>query len=263
MATPVPLWGTITGISPPARKLAVSPDMAIRFGSARMVAWFWVASRSMSMSRPRTAATPSSCASSGPRARSRCWSRVRTPDGEINVEIIDASLAEEMERIYRTDLTTLLTLPDPGSDPVLDPSVDPMAGEYGGGTTTFQCLWMGVPVITFAGDTPVSRASASVLQAVGLGDLVGAARSVGALHLLDRRLAAHDHRAAARHQRRPCGGPARGSSRPHPAPRRGARRGDGRSERRRAAARPPGRRPVHRCRRSASARPLHRSSVRC
>ena len=38
-------------------------------------------------------------------------------------------------RLYRTDLTTLLTLPDPGSDPVLDPFVDPMAGEYGGGTT--------------------------------------------------------------------------------------------------------------------------------
>ena len=43
--------------------------------------------------------------------------------------------ADTSGRLYRTDLTTLLTLPDPGSDPVLDPSVDPLAGEYGGGTT--------------------------------------------------------------------------------------------------------------------------------
>src|SRR5712671_4228516 len=50
--TRVPPCGTISGISPPARKLAVSPDMAIRLGSARMVAWLWVARKSIRVLSP-------------------------------------------------------------------------------------------------------------------------------------------------------------------------------------------------------------------
>jgi len=50
-----PACGAITGISPPARKLADSPDIAIRLGSARIVASFWVASRSISDVRPLSA----------------------------------------------------------------------------------------------------------------------------------------------------------------------------------------------------------------
>jgi predicted O-linked N-acetylglucosamine transferase (SPINDLY family) len=38
---------------------------------------------------------------------------------------------------------------------------------YSGGTTTCDALWMGVPVITLAGDRPFSRTSASVLHAAG------------------------------------------------------------------------------------------------
>jgi predicted O-linked N-acetylglucosamine transferase (SPINDLY family) len=38
---------------------------------------------------------------------------------------------------------------------------------YSGGTTTCDALWMGVPVVTLAGDRPFSRTSASVLQAAG------------------------------------------------------------------------------------------------
>src|SRR5260370_12126206 len=41
-----PPCGTRIGISPPARKLAVSPDIATRFGSARIVAWLLVARKS-------------------------------------------------------------------------------------------------------------------------------------------------------------------------------------------------------------------------
>jgi predicted O-linked N-acetylglucosamine transferase (SPINDLY family) len=40
---------------------------------------------------------------------------------------------------------------------------------YGGGTTTFDTLWMGVPVVATIGDTPVSRSAASILAALGLG----------------------------------------------------------------------------------------------
>jgi protein O-GlcNAc transferase len=43
---------------------------------------------------------------------------------------------------------------------------------YGGGTTTFDALWMGVPVVTAVGDLPVSRSAASVLSALGMDEWI-------------------------------------------------------------------------------------------
>jgi predicted O-linked N-acetylglucosamine transferase (SPINDLY family) len=43
---------------------------------------------------------------------------------------------------------------------------------YNGHTTTCDALWMGVPVVSLAGSTHVSRAGLSVLSTVGLEDLV-------------------------------------------------------------------------------------------
>jgi predicted O-linked N-acetylglucosamine transferase (SPINDLY family) len=43
---------------------------------------------------------------------------------------------------------------------------------YGGGTTTFDALWMGVPVLARSGERSVERSAASILGALGLEDWV-------------------------------------------------------------------------------------------
>lgn len=52
----------------------------------------------------------------------------------------------------------------------VDIALDPFP--FNGSTATFESLWMGVPVITLAGDRMVARWAASILSKVGLTDLV-------------------------------------------------------------------------------------------
>jgi predicted O-linked N-acetylglucosamine transferase (SPINDLY family) len=52
----------------------------------------------------------------------------------------------------------------------IDVALDPHP--YCGGTTTCDALWMGVPVVSLAGRTAVSRAGATLLSNVGLAHLV-------------------------------------------------------------------------------------------
>ena len=54
----------------------------------------------------------------------------------------------------------------------VDIALDPFP--FGGGTTTAQTIWMGVPVVTLRGDRWVGRMSESILSAVGLPELVAA-----------------------------------------------------------------------------------------
>ena len=46
---------------------------------------------------------------------------------------------------------------------------------YGGGTTTFDSLWMGVPVVATRGDTSVSRSAAAILAMLDLEDWIAPA----------------------------------------------------------------------------------------
>jgi protein O-GlcNAc transferase len=52
----------------------------------------------------------------------------------------------------------------------IDIALDPFP--FAGSTTTFEALWMGVPVVTLRGETMVGRWSASMLHALKLDDLV-------------------------------------------------------------------------------------------
>jgi len=52
----------------------------------------------------------------------------------------------------------------------MDVALDTFPGS--GGVTTWEALWMGVPVVSFAADRPNGRASASILRAIGLDGLV-------------------------------------------------------------------------------------------
>lgn len=54
----------------------------------------------------------------------------------------------------------------------IDIALDPFP--YTGGITTCEALWMGVPVITLPGKTPISRQTASFLIQVDLGEFVAA-----------------------------------------------------------------------------------------
>ncbi len=57
----------------------------------------------------------------------------------------------------------------------IDLSLDPFP--YCGGTTTLDALWMGVPVITLAGETAVGRGGVSILSNLGLADLIARSKS--------------------------------------------------------------------------------------
>jgi protein O-GlcNAc transferase len=59
---------------------------------------------------------------------------------------------------------------------------------YSGTTTTCECLWMGVPVVTLAGRTHASRVSAAILRRMGLDALV--AKTPGGYARIATRLAA-------------------------------------------------------------------------
>jgi protein O-GlcNAc transferase len=70
---------------------------------------------------------------------------------------------DRLEPLPRADIAGYLRLYDR-----VDISLD--THPYGGGTTTIDSLWMGVPVVAATGELPVARSASSILQLLGLGD---------------------------------------------------------------------------------------------
>jgi protein O-GlcNAc transferase len=71
----------------------------------------------------------------------------------------------------RIDLVPYVSLQDYyGWYNAVDIALDPTP--YSGGTTTFDALWMGVPVITSPGRRPSSRSAASILTSAGMTDWI-------------------------------------------------------------------------------------------
>jgi protein O-GlcNAc transferase len=86
---------------------------------------------------------------------------------KIRQYFIDRGVAGDRIELYghTSDWTTHLGLYDQ-----MDISVDTFP--YHGTTTTCEALWMGVPVVTLAGETHVSRVGVSLLTNVGLPELI-------------------------------------------------------------------------------------------
>ena len=57
----------------------------------------------------------------------------------------------------------------------IDVALDPFP--FGGGLTSCEALWMGVPIVTLAGDRPAGRETAGFLALVGRDDCVAASRA--------------------------------------------------------------------------------------
>jgi len=57
----------------------------------------------------------------------------------------------------------------------MDIALDPFPRT--GGATTADALWMGVPVITLAGERMIERQGVSMLEAVGLGECIAVSRT--------------------------------------------------------------------------------------
>lgn len=92
-------------------------------------------------------------------ARKREWLLETLREGGM------AGGAERVEFAPRTDLRAYYEL-----YARVDIALD--SHPYGGGTTTFDALWMGVPVLAMTGELPASRSAASILAALGLGEWI-------------------------------------------------------------------------------------------
>jgi predicted O-linked N-acetylglucosamine transferase (SPINDLY family) len=111
-----------------------------------------------------------------------CWARILGTVPDSRLIVIRSGLAERAEAIDRffarrsiagdrvVQIERQSTLDYLGLHRTIDIALDtwPCAGA----TTTCDTLWMGVPVVTLAGERSFSRSGASILPSVGLAALV-------------------------------------------------------------------------------------------
>jgi protein O-GlcNAc transferase len=111
------------------------------------------------------------------------WSRLmrELPSARLRLKFMERYRDKDLRRRILSKLDV-----DPGRVDFLhgDHAIDAHLGNYQaidialdtfpftGCTTTFEALWMGVPVVTLLGDTLVSRLSASFLKPIGLDALI-------------------------------------------------------------------------------------------
>jgi predicted O-linked N-acetylglucosamine transferase (SPINDLY family) len=98
-----------------------------------------------------------------------------------NRSLGDAAVAQALAAAFTTHGVAADRLILEGQSPLpewlaayrrVDIALDPFP--FGGGTTTAESLWMGVPVVTLRGERWVGRISQAMLATVGLADLVAA-----------------------------------------------------------------------------------------
>jgi predicted O-linked N-acetylglucosamine transferase (SPINDLY family) len=148
--------------------------------------WLYEAPALAPQVRPRDALTPLTFGSLNTLAKVsdaslKTWSDIlrrvdgsrlmlHAPPGKSRRRILDSlgSLGIAEDRVSFADRVPLeqYFASHHGIDIALDPY------PYGGGTTTCDALWMGVPVVTLRGDLAVGRGSASILANIGLPKLI-------------------------------------------------------------------------------------------
>jgi predicted O-linked N-acetylglucosamine transferase (SPINDLY family) len=114
----------------------------------------------------------------------RLWGRLlaRVPDSELWV--LDVTSDDAHERVVGevaaagvapARIKTWARLPAaPFWDRIRRADIALDTFPYNGGATTCECLWLGVPVVTRAGEMGFARSGASILGAIGLPELVAA-----------------------------------------------------------------------------------------
>ncbi len=115
------------------------------------------------------------------------WSQIlrHVPDASLllkSKQFVDEYTRERYRNLFSqneisSDRVTMLPRTDSVSEHLalynrVDIGLDPFP--YNGTTTTCEALWMGVPVVTLAGDHHCSRVGASILTRMGLEELIAA-----------------------------------------------------------------------------------------
>ena len=110
-----------------------------------------------------------------------CWAEVlrRVDDSTLLIHSMEGSHRQRMQNLFASHGVDPKRISCIGqqkqndyfaSYSKIDITLDPFP--FGGGTTTCDALWMGVPVVTLAGRTACSRGGASILNQIGMPELV-------------------------------------------------------------------------------------------